>query len=446
MSSFAILLIVASSVVLLAQEPQVRRGVRIVRTPEESLEWLRAYAIPGDPATGKGLERLLQDSSRARIIGFGDGSHGTREFVTIKTRIIDALILERRVSVVAFEASLPMASRMSAWTRGEIEQPFDATVDHTYWFWQTREIAEFLDHVRTHNSSGAAPVAIAGVDVWDAPSLIRHLQRYLLVDPQLAAEGNQALACFSNPDQYWKERGAVRRACRERLMLFAETLAANEETLTDASSPRAFDEATETMRHLLQSEQVWAAIPAQRMTVRDSMMAENVLRLMEQSPGQVVYWAHNGHTGMAGYPDDPSIPSAGQHIRDAIGPGYFVVGTTTRSGTFRGRSGASIVDLEVPPAPEDSWENAISTLDEAALYIPLSDAPAARWLDQPRRLFVGYAGTPPGARYERLSIRDMFDALIYFDRTTPTAEWPGLQPHGGPGWESSDTADATGVR
>lgn len=397
-----------------------RRGVRIERSPEHAAEWLHAYAVPLTTAlTPSELSPIVESTRRAKVIGLGDGSHGTREFFVVKHRLIAELLRENRLDLIAFEAPLPMARQMDAYVRGKATSPLPSQRDGTYWFWQSEEIAAFLEDVRRHNATVLEPVRIRGVDAWDASAISAQLLRDLqAVDLQLRADAASALTCFRDPASYWKQRSSYRAQCRSLM----ETIGLHLEPFAD-SAPAASAQARDTLRHLLQAESIWAALPADRMTRRDTAMAGNLIHLASGARRQIVFWAHNGHAGTTGYPDDPAIPSAGHHLRAGLGDSYFAIATTTRRGAFRGRFHDSIVPHPVPPAPEDSWESAFDLLHEEILYVPFRQVPDAEWLHSSRRLFVGYAGTPPGARHEIISLPLAFDAVIYFDVTAPSTAY-----------------------
>lgn len=79
------------------------------QVPEEVVAWLKANAIPlaavepGSPFHD--LAPLRPMLSRARIVSLGESTHGTREFVKLKHRLIEYCVSELGFATIAFEAN-----------------------------------------------------------------------------------------------------------------------------------------------------------------------------------------------------------------------------------------------------------------------------------------------------------------------------------------------------
>ena len=60
------------------------------------LDWIRAHAAPlatDDPHQDCGdLVPLLRAIGNARVVGLGEGTHGTREFLRMKHRVFRCLV------------------------------------------------------------------------------------------------------------------------------------------------------------------------------------------------------------------------------------------------------------------------------------------------------------------------------------------------------------------
>ena len=86
------------------------------------LTWLRAnvkplrtFAVDDD---FRDLEPLRQMIGSARVVGLGEGSHGTREFFTMKHRLIRFLVQEMGFTTFALEATWAEAYDIDAYVKG----------------------------------------------------------------------------------------------------------------------------------------------------------------------------------------------------------------------------------------------------------------------------------------------------------------------------------------
>jgi erythromycin esterase-like protein len=103
----------------------------------------------------KPLEAIGGD---ARLVLFGEASHGTHEFYRIRAELTQALIRERGFTLVAVEADWPDAYRVNRWVRGISKErgPEAALGDFTRfprWMWRKTEVVAFLRWLRAHNAS-----------------------------------------------------------------------------------------------------------------------------------------------------------------------------------------------------------------------------------------------------------------------------------------------------
>src|SRR5687768_4763993 len=84
--------------------------------PNHPASWLGNHAIviqaPENPTDAE-LAPVLEWIGSSRIVGLGDGTHGTHEFYEIKRRLIEELVRAGGVQAVLFEASWPDFNRLN---------------------------------------------------------------------------------------------------------------------------------------------------------------------------------------------------------------------------------------------------------------------------------------------------------------------------------------------
>lgn len=103
----------------------------------------------------------------ARIVGLGEGTHGTREFTTLRHRIARFLATECGFDVIAIEGNFAEGERLFELVRGAPGSLTDATRDLAFWCWTTRELEAVFEDAR--GLSAATPTAtrldVVGIDM-----------------------------------------------------------------------------------------------------------------------------------------------------------------------------------------------------------------------------------------------------------------------------------------
>lgn len=147
--------------------------------PEESVErrvlaWIREHAVVlegADPSLANddlpAFAAMLDD---ARVIGMGEGTHGTREFFQFRDRVIRWLAKRNELDAILWESEFVPS------LDGE-KALIDATVSLQGFgplsqgiFWNTQENIALFEWVRQHNLSSETAVRFFGVDAFDLPS------------------------------------------------------------------------------------------------------------------------------------------------------------------------------------------------------------------------------------------------------------------------------------
>lgn len=143
-----------------ALSPDVEAAVRAAIIPLASLH---SGTSLDDLA---GWEKTLDG---VRVVGLGEATHGTREFFTLKHRLVEHLVLEHGFTVVAFEADTDGCRPLDTYVTTGRGDPVRALRELGYWTWNTEEVLDMLRWVRAHNAGTPAGSAVrfVGVDPSD---------------------------------------------------------------------------------------------------------------------------------------------------------------------------------------------------------------------------------------------------------------------------------------
>ena len=387
-----------------------RRSVRVTPprpAPATPAEWLLANAyrlhsvdLANDSSDLAPLHTLAAGAS---IIGLGDGSHGTREFYTVKLRLIDALVRELGFDVISLEAPYPLFRKLNAWVQGGEGDP-KALLQEAgrlgYFFWDCEEILAVLEWMRAYNAHRGerAPVTIAGADIFEPRGAAENVLQFLRgADPSVVGSFESDYTCVLN------QNGLVAGGCPKPPTESAlSRLEARRNDLGGGSRAAAFEEAVHNARVVVQSFSFG---------LRDANMAANVLWMRDHlSPsGRIAYWAHSEHVGV-------TLTSAGKAIRDSVGAQYFVIGTLPGSGAYLTWINTVPTTLEVPVPAAGSYESYFQLSQPPATLIPLRGE-VPEWLRGPASHF--FAGTAPSETSVIAKLPEKLDAVIYIHATSP---------------------------
>ncbi|MGN6184770.1 MAG: erythromycin esterase family protein [Thermoanaerobaculia bacterium] len=355
------------------------------------------------------LSDIVGDAS---IVGLGDGTHGTREFYTMKTRVIEFLAREMDFDLVGFEGPFPLMNRMNAYINGE---PGDARAlvhamrTNNYLFFDVEEFVDLLEWMRQYNATrgNRRPLQIGGFDIFESYSAARDVVAYLrTVDAPAATTAETLYSCITETQM------VVNGTCGAAADSVFNALASKESVY--GATP-AYHDALQSARTIVQT-----ATPAGY--ERDEAMALNAewLREHHSATKKAILWAHNAHIGKTDTAFIPWTPMGELLVRNH-GDDYVAIGTLTAAGSLLQWDNRSLLPAVVtlPALQPDSLETDLRKHGAPFLLIPLRNAPA--WLAAARP--YNTAGTADEVRHT-LALPPQFDAAIFIDTTTPLHDIP----------------------
>lgn len=299
-----------------------------------------------------------------RLVGLGEGTHGTAEIQTLHGNIILALAQKGRV-LVFLEDQFGSVAPINDFVQGVgTDADLIKEMGGLYGVHRTLEFENFFRKVRAFNASApiSARIEIYGVDdvIWPGPpdptpALLNFSDaNHLSLDAQLAIcasyiRGNPTI---EDPKSSTPEARTafVIAAAHIRLAIsgIASSVPGKVEAAVMANNLIRFIQEEEASFGVFGGISVNEAKDGPTNTIiagpRDSGMAENIKLLMDAkipTSGTSVFWAHNAHIGRISYLDgDPnSFPSTwgsvGSILSTWLRDAYFPLATMTGVGTFR---------------------------------------------------------------------------------------------------------------
>ncbi|MFB6193458.1 MAG: erythromycin esterase family protein [Halobaculum sp.] len=367
----------------------------------------------------------------APVVGLGEATHGSREFVGLRARLTHA-ICARGARAVALEAGAGSVVPLDRWvTRGE-GRLADALADLPR-FWRTERFGTFCRRLREVNRATDEPVRVYGVDV-DDPGVLAGVLRERLESftgspvstLDALADDRGSLAGRVLDERIDRAERAV-AAVRDRLPDEERVEDRDRAATRDVRLARYCTDALDRTVEWLRAGGATGEFEPTAMGDRDRVMAANTARLADRG---VVYWAHAVHVQRGTFDNRTAWAdqrTAGDHLADRLGGDYRAVGTDFAVGGFR--AGTPDADWTTTRLTESLPGSVADRLAEttdvgAAVFDPRGAADDPRVPDAalPDRLrAVGLHYDPDGdPQVVEADLAAAFDRVIAFDAVSPT--------------------------
>lgn len=386
----------------------------------------------------KEVKPLIQEMGLKKIVGLGEGTHGTAEFYTVRYYITRMLIEDYGFNHVAFENDLTEVWQFNQ----QLSKTNDLNALIKKYFlslWQNEETKQLFQWIISYNATHKKQVTVNGIDFPaqqpDVDMLIALLDAANITSFSAPLEVLKKSAFMQ--DEAWSgmnkkdaktDWNLLAKHCRNEYIT-ADSLETAFKALNIDSSLK--NNLLLAIGNLKQGcEPFFREIPE---GARDSIMAYNTARIVKNENDKVVIWAHNAHLGKTGIYDNV-VGGTGGYILKLFPGNYFALGTGTALGTFGGTTDARAVNNSpIAPYPLEnpitgSWEELLSSAKTPDFYFDTDKFNPAKEL-KPLR-FIGF-GTKSGASsYDKTNLRDLFDAFIFLNQThapTPLKEDPATR-------------------
>jgi len=428
-----------------ARRGEPARPAARAQEPEGLPARMVRIANPFDDLESVDLDPLVDRIGDARLVLIGEASHGTSDFYRMRARITRELVEKRGFDFVAAEADWPDAAEIDAYVRHHPQgrprrKPFQR---FPTWMWANTDVMGFVHWLRDFNDTiretePGRMVAFHGLDLYSMHASIDAVLHYLDdVDPEAALVARQRYACLapwqSDPVLYGKAVLSGRfDACEEEVVAMLGDLMERRLDYARRDGTRFLD-AFQNARLVANAERYYRAMyrgSVSSWNLRDQHMFGTLeLLLGHHGPdSRGVIWAHNSHLGDASATamGDRGELNVGQLARESFGPGAYLIGFGTHTGTVAAADdwGQPMKIKRVRPSHASSYERTAHDTGIPRFLLPLRHSPnpdVIRALTE-RRLerAIGVIYRPENelqSHYFSACLPRQFDEWIWLDET-----------------------------
>lgn len=403
--------------------------------------------LPPLDARWEGSLAWLDDLAReADVLGLGDATHGTREWFTLKRRVVPYLVTGCGYRTIALETDATRTLALNRYVMDGSGTPQQALENLQLWVWKTEGMCELLswlrefnqgrkpgDRVRFHGVSLGSP-AIPAAALLDRDAVHSG-------PPDASERTLETLARLELPDDETGAADLLDDSILDRGVELAGQLADDLGEGADETvrSRRVTRYLVQQLEYTCQWTQLRLRTPGgfdpEGFERRDAIMAENVQWCHETDAGDgVLVWAHNTHVKRGNFDlgyDWASGRSMGEVLATDLPVTYRVIGADFERGNYRAvptgdQSSPTTFETGKPESGTITAALAAQASHPRVLDLrtACADERVSEWLAQERSIRGIGALVASSSADRHIAMQTdccrAFDALVFVPRTEPS--------------------------
>ncbi len=409
---------------------------------EKLISEIKSIYIPFSDIKKLNTKDILNRIGDAKIVLFGEASHGTSEFYLTRQKITKALIQEKGFNIIGSEADWPDMDIVNQYVQGNLKKEFKIPFQRfPQWIWRNHEFLDFIEWLKTHNKNSSLKTHIYGLDLYGLENAIHSIIQILETkNPELAKIAKKRYACISpyieDPSVYGQLvlSGKLDTCEHEILEMLLTLLKEREKLHTDKD---LFYSLYQNARTVVDAERYYKITyygGADLWNLRDLHMFNTLKSLISYhgNDSKAIVWAHNSHIGnaLATQMYSRGEINIGHLCKETYGDLACNIGFGTHTGTVAAADnwGEKMKIKNVNPSLKESYEHILHQTNEPNFLLPLKKTKENKHiinnLTYPRlERAIGVIYRPETERqshYFLASLPSQFDELIWLNTTNAT--------------------------
>jgi len=361
--------------------------------------------------------------SRAKIYGFGEASHNTKEFFDLKAKFFKYLVKNQGIRTFIMEESYQAESGINEWISGGKGDIKTIAKNFNTGFWYTKEIVNLLQWMREYNQGKHQDdqIKFYGMDIQIGENLNHEIREFvdsnkISIDEKLLAvadsSANKKLD-YSKEETWWQIQLPKLNDLKEQI------LRSNLEREKHKNVLRSLD-------YLISYTEYASLIKEEypkSTEFRDLKMFENVKYIVENlsKNGKVFIWAHNEHINKKEmYSTGSNIINLGRNLKDHYGQDYYAVGFDFGIGKINGlvsdkKKGNYWKTYDIEKPVRKTYAKTLMEVNKDIYFIQFNNN-LEFFNEKSKHLLIGGGGYKPKPLHRILinkAYADTYDALIF---------------------------------
>lgn len=388
---------------------------------DEQLTWLKEKVIPistEEPvADMSDLTPLKSSFEKAEIIALGEGTHGTSEFFKMKHRLVRYITEQNKNAVFAIEANMPETRRVNKYIQTGIGDPKDALTGMYFWTWNTQEVLDMIEWMKDYNISGKGEIEFWGFDMQNPKVAADNVREFVKKNDTAYLDSVTVLydiviASYEKMRERYQMRSSLAEEWYKAALRVFNHLKNKRSYYLETEDDKTIELIIQNSRIIVQGAQNYI----RGSQSRDESMSENVIWIKNHiaKDKKLILWAHNGHVSkMEG--------RMGNYLYHKYGDDMFVLGFSFYAGDYTavGNNGLGIYSTSLPEQGSIEWILHQTGIQKLIINFRNIDNSKTHWLNN-KIDFRSIGARALDYAFYQTVITSEFDALIFFDETTPS--------------------------
>ena len=311
---------------------------------KETIKWINENAIEIEDASPDSELIVFKNNTpnkfaNAKVFGFGEASHNTKQFFDIKAKFFKHLVKTQGVKTFIMEESYQAESGINEWISGGKGDVKTIAKNFNIGFWYTKEILNLLQWMRNYNLNKAKEnqIQFYGMDIQIGKSISQEIREFInthkiTIDEKLLMIADSCSSKeidYSKSDNWWQLQIPKLNKLKQQI-------------LDSKIKGEKYKPVIRSLNYLIAYTEYASKAKSkypENTEFRDLKMFENVKWIVENESknGKAFIWAHNEHINKKEmYYSGSDIINLGRHLKDYYKDNYYSVGFDFGIGKING--------------------------------------------------------------------------------------------------------------
>jgi erythromycin esterase len=353
-----------------------------------------------------------------RVFGFGEATHGTKEFFDIKIKFLKYLVKNQGVRNFAIEASYGNCVAINNYIKGGNQNLRELLANMRLWTYNTEEISSLIVWMKAYNSDKmqSDQLNFYGIDIMDCSNSAKMISEFI---KQL--QYVDVVKFLEILNYYASQNNSI--ILKEKILIDNMNIMIKLKEVIENSTLEEKDFYVTLQNSIVQY--INFRINYSQET-RDKEMSENVNQILVSSGGdsKIFIWAHNFHVKKNKI--DYSNKSMGYFLKQKYGNEYYSVGFDFATGTFNAYNIKSnkVEKYYINETLKNTSSELLNESKFGSFFLDFKVVNEVRAINDYINSKVNYreigsAYSPKMINREKLN--DAYDGLIFVKETTASA-------------------------
>lgn len=337
----------------------------------------------------------------AKVVGLGETTHGTHEIFQMKHRMIKFLVKYKKFNIIAFESNKLETDLINQYVLGGKGDPKVLLKGIYFWTWNTQEILDLIEWLRTYNYSTKNKVKFLGIDIQYNNQAISILKEIYKSNTLITKTILKIEELYNVKDK--------RKIDFENLDILVNKINDNVELNTKSLEDKLkIKECIEVINKVANMDKTQSTV------YRDESMANYVIEYQEMSKdNKVIVWAHNMHI------QEDEFWKMGSRLDKHFGENYYSISFALSEGFFTAKDYQNKIKRNNPlnDNPKNSIEYRLNQIGTPLFFIETKSLLKDKWFRKKRK-FRDIGASLWGSQFTKVRIGENCDGIFYIENSS----------------------------